>query len=86
MSFSPNAAGVRGLLIANGVIYLLQGLLGLKFLVLFALLPYPDTLPWQLLSYGFLHGGLMHLVFNMYGLWIFGTQVEHVWGTQRFVT
>ncbi|MDH3840281.1 MAG: rhomboid family intramembrane serine protease [Chromatiales bacterium] len=86
MSFSPNAAGVRGLLIANGVVYLLQGLLGLKFLVLFALLPYPDTLPWQLLSYGFLHGGLMHLVFNMYGLWIFGTQVEHVWGTQRFVT
>ena len=36
MSFSPNAAGVRGLLIANGVVYFLQGLLGLKFLVLFA--------------------------------------------------
>jgi membrane associated rhomboid family serine protease len=85
MNFRPDAPGVRGLLIANGVIYLLQGLLGVHFLVLFALLPYPDTLPWQLLSYGFLHGGLMHIAFNMYGVWIFGTPVEKVWGTQRFL-
>ncbi len=85
MKFRPDAPGVRGLLIANGVIYLLQGVLGVHFLVLFALLPYPDTLPWQLLSYGFLHGGLMHIAFNMYGVWIFGTPVEKVWGTQRFL-
>jgi membrane associated rhomboid family serine protease len=85
MNFRPDAPGVRGLLIANGVIYLLQGLLGVHFLVLFALLPYPDTLPWHLLSYGFLHGGLMHIAFNMYGVWIFGTPVEKVWGTQRFL-
>lgn len=85
MNFRSDAPGVRGLLIANGVIYLLQGVLGVHFLVLFALLPYPDTLPWQLLSYGFLHGGLMHIAFNMYGVWIFGTPVEKVWGTQRFL-
>jgi membrane associated rhomboid family serine protease len=76
---------VRGLLIANGVVFLLQGVLGIKFLVMFALLPYPDTLPWQLVSYAFLHGGAMHLIFNMYGLWIFGTQLEYVWGTQRLL-
>lgn len=41
--------------------------------------------PWQLLSYAFLHGGLAHLVFNMFGLWMFGAELEQVWGTRRFL-
>lgn len=40
---------------------------------------------WQLLSYGFLHGGFGHLFFNMFGLWMFGRVVEQVWGAQRFL-
>lgn len=40
---------------------------------------------WQLLSYGFLHGGFAHLFFNMFGLWMFGRIVEQVWGAQRFL-
>ncbi len=40
---------------------------------------------WQLLSYGFLHGGFGHLFFNMFGLWMFGRVIEQVWGGQRFL-
>ncbi|TVR97887.1 MAG: rhomboid family intramembrane serine protease [Wenzhouxiangellaceae bacterium] len=41
--------------------------------------------PWQLISYGFLHGGLGHLFFNMFALYMFGLPIERAWGTQRFV-
>lgn len=40
---------------------------------------------WQLLSYGFLHSGLLHLLLNMYGLWMFGRMVEVVLGPRRFI-
>ena len=40
--------------------------------------------PWQLVSYGFLHGGFNHLFFNMFALWMFGLPVERIWGSQRF--
>lgn len=41
--------------------------------------------PWQLLSYTFLHGGVEHLVFNMLGLWMFGGELERVWGPKRYL-
>jgi len=41
--------------------------------------------PWQLISYAFLHGSFNHLFFNMFALWMFGTQVEKAWGSRRFV-
>ena len=41
--------------------------------------------PWQLLSYALLHGGLLHLAFNMYGLWMFGSALEQVWGARRLL-
>jgi len=40
--------------------------------------------PWQLVSYGFLHGGFNHLFFNMFAVWMFGTPLEQAWGSQRF--
>lgn len=40
---------------------------------------------WQLGSYMFLHGGLVHLLFNMLALWMFGTELERIWGTRYFV-
>jgi len=43
-----------------------------------------ETWPWQLLSYGFLHGNLTHLFFNMFALWMFGTQIENLWGSRAF--
>ena len=40
---------------------------------------------WQLFTYMFLHGGILHLLFNMLTLWIFGMQLEREWGTRRFL-
>ena len=45
----------------------------------------PGFEPWQLLTYGFLHGGFEHIFFNMWGLWMFGSELELVWGRQRFL-
>jgi membrane associated rhomboid family serine protease len=39
---------------------------------------------WQLVTYGFLHGGIAHLFFNLLALWMFGAQIEQVWGSERF--
>ena len=39
---------------------------------------------WQLVSYSFLHGGIMHLLLNMYALWLFGSRMESVWGSRAF--
>jgi membrane associated rhomboid family serine protease len=41
--------------------------------------------PWQLISYMFLHGSLGHVFFNLFALWIFGQNLENLWGTKRFV-
>ena len=41
--------------------------------------------PWQLLSYAFLHGDLLHLFFNMLGIWMFGSELERLWGQKRFI-
>jgi len=40
---------------------------------------------WQPLTYMFLHGGLFHLLFNMLALWMFGVELERLWGTRFFV-
>ncbi|ASQ91512.1 rhomboid family intramembrane serine protease [Prosthecochloris sp. GSB1] len=41
---------------------------------------------WQLVSYMFMHGGLAHILFNMFALWLFGTEIENYWGTKEFTT
>jgi hypothetical protein len=40
---------------------------------------------WTVVTYMFVHGSFWHLVVNMYGLWLFGTRVERVWGAGSFV-
>ena len=44
----------------------------------------PEFKPYQLVTHMFMHGGLMHLVFNMFALWMFGRVLESVWGPKRF--
>jgi membrane associated rhomboid family serine protease len=53
----------------------------------FALWPVGSGLfwPWQVLTYAFLHGGLLHLFFNMLGLWMFGSELERLWGQRRYL-
>jgi membrane associated rhomboid family serine protease len=43
-------------------------------------------MPLQIVTHIFMHGGLLHLVFNMYALFIFGQVLEQVWGPKRFLT
>ncbi len=78
------------LLIANGLVFALQQM-SFEFMLLnFALWPATHSqspfMPWQLLTYGFLHGDLTHIAFNMFGLWMFGQDLERLWGPQRFLT
>src|SRR5947207_8430469 len=40
---------------------------------------------WQLATYMFLHGGLLHILFNMLALWMFGTELERIWGPRYFL-
>ncbi len=41
-------------------------------------------MPWQVVSYAFLHGDMVHLFFNMMGLWMFGSELERLWGQRRY--
>ncbi len=52
----------------------------------FALFPLGSGqfMPWQLVTYAFLHGGVGHLFFNMLGLWMFGSELERLWGQKRY--
>lgn len=43
-----------------------------------------NFLPWQLVSYAFLHGSVGHLFFNMLGLWMFGADLERLWHRKRY--
>lgn len=40
---------------------------------------------WQLATYMFLHGGIFHILFNMLALWMFGAELERIWGTRQFL-
>jgi membrane associated rhomboid family serine protease len=44
-----------------------------------------NFLPWQVVTYAFLHGSWSHLFFNMLGLWMFGAELERLWGPKRFM-
>ena len=45
----------------------------------------PHFWPWQLITYGFLHGGYLHVLVNMFALWMFGTHIERLWGHVHFL-
>ena len=76
----------QALLLANVAIFFLGELLGPGLLSAFALWPIGAGFwPWQVGTYAFLHGNFNHLFFNMLGLWMFGSELEHVWGPKRFL-
>ncbi len=85
----------RALITTIGAVFLLQLLIGDLLYIWFALWPFGTTaagpgvkvgfLPWQLVTYSFLHGNLVHLLFNLLGLFMFGSDVERLFGRQRFL-
>ena len=68
-------------------VFCAQLLFGRQLDTLFALWPIAsgNFMPWQVLTYAFMHGDFGHLFFNMIGLWMFGGELERLWGQKRFI-
>lgn len=78
--------GVRILLVATIGSFMLSVGAGEGAILSLALWPLQANFaPWQLVTYAFLHGSLAHLFFNMYGLWMFGTEIENLLGRRDFL-
>lgn len=82
---------VKNLLILNVLAFLALMILGNQGLDLnrIAGLYYwksPQFEPYQLITHMFMHGGLAHIFFNMFALWMFGSPLEQIWGPKRFLT
>lgn len=80
----------QALLIANVAVFLLQDMAGPQFFAWFALWPpgapdLPEFQLWQLVTYGFLHGSLTHIAFNMFALYMFGSDIERLFGPRFFL-
>jgi len=77
----------QALILINVAMFFLDDLLGKALTVNMALWPLQSGgfMPWQVLTYAFLHGSLGHLFFNMLGLWMFGSELERIWGQRRYM-
>jgi len=84
----------RALIFVNVLMFAGERLLGDGLTLRLALwpmqsAPFSDSLfsfqPWQLLTYGFLHAGTWHLFVNMFAVYMFGGQLELLWGPKRFL-
>jgi membrane associated rhomboid family serine protease len=83
---------VKNLVIINGLMFLAIYALGhamdidlVDYLGLHYILSEKFN-PFQFVTYMFLHGGITHIFFNMFALWMFGNVLENVWGPKRFLT
>jgi len=83
---TPNV--VRNLIIINILFYIGSGLIGEGESMRMFAGTYPGSpffKPWQIITHMFMHGGLGHIFFNMFALYMFGSQLERLWGPQRFL-
>jgi membrane associated rhomboid family serine protease len=93
ISFGPAITRmVKLLIIINVAVFLWQTLAGMAgsygVIQIFGLTPYlvvRQLYLWQLATYLFLHGGLGHIFFNMFALWMFGSELERHWGPKPFL-
>jgi membrane associated rhomboid family serine protease len=96
--FSVFPPVIKNLLIINVVVFFIQMIannlmLGGKPLwyvlnIWFALNPLNEGFNfqvWQLITYEFMHGGFSHILFNMFALWMFGMEIENIWGSKKFL-
>lgn len=91
MRFNLLPEVIKNLLIINGLFFLativLNNVLGIELVRTLGLyLPVSDQFePYQVITHMFMHGGLGHIFFNMFALWMFGYTLENVWGSKRFL-
>lgn len=82
---------VKGLLIINIAVFALsfivEATMNIDLARVLGLYFFKSDLfkPYQVITHMFMHGGLMHLAFNMYALWMFGQVIERVWGAKKFL-
>ena len=78
---------VKNLIIANVIVYIITIISGNFMYEHFSLFYFksPFFKPFQLVTHMFMHGGFAHILFNMYALFIFGSVLERVWGSQKFL-
>lgn len=77
---------VRILLFANIGVFFLQNTTGWITELMIFIPRFIIIRPWTIITYMFLHAGMMHLVFNMLGLFFFGPRVEERLGSRNFLT
>lgn len=81
---------VKNLLIINGLFFLATHFLFREsgLMAIFALWPInsENFRPYQLFTHMFTHADFIHILFNMFNLWMFGRILESVWGPKRFLT
>lgn len=78
---------VKHLIIINVIFFIASIVFGELMYDLFAM-HYPnnsDFILWQPVTHMFMHGDITHILFNMFGLWMFGTPLEQMWGKQKFI-
>ena len=81
----------RALIIANIAMFGVQALVGDALIVYLGLWPINTAgnglgfAPWQLVTYSFLHGNMLHLFFNMFALYMFGGELERLFGPKRYL-
>jgi membrane associated rhomboid family serine protease len=78
---------VKHLILLNVLFFVASSIVGPKLTAWFALF-FPESTNfgvWQFLTHMFMHGGLMHILFNMYALWAFGSPLEQMWGRNKFL-
>ena len=76
----------RALIIANVAVFMGEMVADDLLIEWFALWPIgPGFMPWQIVTYSFLHGSLFHLFFNMLALYMFGSDIERVFGQRRYL-
>lgn len=88
-SFGPGpiTPGVKWLIIANIAMFI-AGVVYRPIVEYLGLIParvLEQQWIWQPVTYLFLHGGPMHILFNMLGIWMFGVELERLWGTRFFL-
>ena len=79
---------IKHLVIINVIFFIAPQLLpnlGLESLFALYFPENPKFGFWQFLTHMFMHGGFAHILFNMYGLWAFGTPLEQMWGRNKFL-
>ena len=88
LNFGRMSPGVKNLVLANVAVFLVSAVVGHEFIKLFGLVPrqvLQERWVWQPVTYMFVHGGFMHLLFNVFMLWMFGMPIEAQWGTHEFL-